>query len=282
MSLKQFIRSCQKTKNMNKNEKLRLIVEYLLNNSETGDKESMRRFLLEQGVDEGELGEFEVLIEKFDSLPVNEPGERMKAVFMKNLEEYKNTIKHKEARINFNRILEELWQPVLIRKLAVGVVLFAFGCLIGYWYTSEMKYKAQVNSMITEMQSMQKVMMLTLIQQPSPTDRLKAISISNQIKEKDDKIIDALLNTLDNDENVNVRLMAVEALFNFADNPKVRIGLIKSITKQDSPIVQVALADVMVLLQEKGSVEELRKLLDKNNLNESVETKLRNSIKSLI
>ena len=87
---------------------------------------------------------------------------------------------------------------------------------------------------------------------------------------------------IDNDENVNVRLMAVEALFNFADNPKVRIGLIKSITKQDSPIVQVALADIMVLLQEKGSIEELRKLLDKNNLNESVETKLRNSIKSLI
>jgi hypothetical protein len=266
---------------MNKKNKMKLIVEYLFNNSETCNKKNMRKFLLEQGVDEGELDQYEKLIEKFDSLPVKEPDERMKAVFMENLEEYKDIIKHKKGGINTNRILAELWQPVLIRKLAIGIVLFAFGCLAGYWYTSEMKYKVKVNSMISEMQSMQKVMMLTLIQQPSATDRLKAISLSSQIKDTDDKIIMALLNTLDNDENVNVRLMAVEALFNFADNPKVRIGLIKSITKQDSPIVQAALADVMVLLQEKGSIEELRKLLDKNNLNESIETKLRNSIKSL-
>lgn len=267
---------------MNKKEKFKLIVEYLFNNYEICDKTSMRRFLLEHGVDEEELGEFENLIEKIDSLPVKEPGESLKAKFLDNLEEYKNIIKHEESGINLRKILEELWQPALIRKLAFGIVLFVFGCLAGYWYTSEIKYKVQVNSMISEIQGMQKIMMLTLLQQPSPMDRLKAISISNQMIKTDDKIIKALLNTLDNDENANVRLMAVEALFNFADNPKVRIGLIKSITKQNSPIVQVALADVMVLLQEKGSIEELKKLLDRNNIDESVETKLKKSIKSLI
>ena len=38
----------------------------------------------------------------------------------------------------------------------------------------------------------------------------------------------------------------------------------------------------MVLLQEKSSVEELKKLLERNNLNESVESKLKNSIELLI
>ena len=117
---------------------------------------------------------------------------------------------------------------------------------------------------------------------PFPTERLKAISISNQINNADDKIIDALLNTLNNDENVNVRLMAVEALYNYADNPKVRIGLIRSIEKQESPIVQVALADVMVMLQEKRSVSELKKLLEKNNIDKNVEAKLKSSIELLI
>jgi hypothetical protein len=268
---------------MKKKEKSKLIVEYLFNNSKTIDKNKMREFLLEHAVDEKELREFEKIVEDFYSLPDEEPGESMKAKFIENLEEYKQSIMYKESHVNqLSRIFEEIWQPVLIKKLAYAVVLFVFGCLAGYWYTSEFRYKTQVNSMISEMQDMQKVMMLTLLEQPSPTDRLKAISISNQIIEKDDKIINALLNTLNNDQNVNVRLMAVEALYNFADNPKVRIGLIKSITKQESPIVQAALADVMVLLQEKGSVEELQKLLNRNNLDESVETKLKNSIKSLI
>jgi len=268
---------------MNKKKKIKLITEYLFNNTRGTDKNKMRRFLLDQGVSEEELNEFEKLAVELNTIPEREPSEKMKTNFYEKLEEYKASISHKELyTFGLKNIWEELWQPVLVKKLAYAVAIFVFGCLAGYWYTSEMKYKTQVNSMISEMQDMQKVMMLTLIQQPSPTDRLKAISISNQISNADDKIIDALLNTLNNDPNVNVRLMAVEALYNFADNPKARIGLIKSITKQESPIVQITLADVMVLLQEKGSVEELKKLLEKNNLNESVENKLKNSIELLI
>lgn len=268
---------------MDKKKKIKLITEYLFNNTRGTDKKKMREFLLDQGVAEEDLSEFEKLAGELNAIPVREPSEKMKVNFYEKLEEYKSSISNRESRIfSFQNLWEELWQPVLVKRLAYAVVVFVFGCFAGYWYTSEMKYKTQVNTMITEMQDMQKVMMLTLIQQPSPTDRLKAISISSQISNADDKIIDALLNTLDNDPNVNVRLMAVETLYNFADNPKVRIGLIKSITKQESPIVQVTLADVMVLLQEKSSVDELKKLLERNNLNESVESKLKNSIELLI
>ncbi len=268
---------------MNKKKKIQLITEYLLNDSQGTDREKIRKFLVDLGIREEELDEFERLNRELDAIPEREPSEKLRTSFYENLEEYKSIISHKESPVpGLKSIWEELWQPVMFKRLAYALAVFVFGCLAGYWYTSEMKYKTQVNSMISEMQDMQKVMMLTLIQQPSPSDRLKAISISNQISSADDKIIDALLHTLNNDPNVNVRLMAVEALYNFADNPKVRIGLIKSISQQESPIVQVTLADVMVLLQEKGSVEELKKLLEKNNLNESVESKLRNSIESLI
>jgi hypothetical protein len=268
---------------MNEKKKIKLITEYLFNDTRGIEKNKMRRFLLDQGVSEQELNEFEKLAGELNTIPEKEPSEKMKTNFYEKLEEYKTSISHKESyTFRLKNIWEELWQPVLVKKLAYAVAIFVFGCLAGYWYTSEMKYKTQVNTMISEMQDMQKVMMLTLLQQPSPTDRLKAISISSQISSADDKVIEALLNTLNNDPNVNVRLMAVEALYNFASYPKVRIGLIKSISKQESPIVQVTLADVMVLLQEKGSVDELKKLLEKNNLNESVENKLRNSIESLI
>jgi hypothetical protein len=272
-----------KNKKMNEKKKIQLITEYLFNDSQGTDKNKMHKFLVDQGVPEEELYEYEKLNRELNAIPEREPSKKLKTDFYEKLEEYKSIISRKESPVSvLKNIWEELWQPVMIKRLAYALTIFVFGCLAGYWYTSEMKYKTQVNSMISEIQDMQKVMMLTLIQQPSPSDRLKAISISNQISNADDKIIDALLHTLNNDPNVNVRLMAVEALYNFADNPKVRIGLIKSISKQDSPIVQVTLADVMVLLQEKGSVDELKKLLKKNNLNESVESKLKQSIELLI
>ena len=81
-------------------------------------------------------------------------------------------------------------------------------------------------------------------------------------------MVTALLSTLNNDPNVNVRLATLEALAPLADDPAVRLGLVHSLTRQDSPLVQSALADVMVQLQERRSVKPLRELLRQANLDE--------------
>jgi hypothetical protein len=282
MSLERSIKNYLITSKMNRKKKIRLITEYLLN-KDAGNKDKMRGFLIENGIKEEELEELGRLTDQLYELPDREPSEKMKAAFYNRLEEYKSSLKQNEPRVyKLDTLAEGLRHPALIRKLAYAAVLLILAGLAAFWFRSELKYKNEVTSMISQMQDMQKMMMLTLLEQPSPTDRLKAINISNQINNADDKIIDALLNTLNNDENVNVRLMAVEALYNYADNPKVRIGLIRSIAKQESPIVQVALADVMVMLQEKRSVSELKKLLEKNNIDKNVEAKLKSSIQLLI
>jgi HEAT repeat protein len=97
----------------------------------------------------------------------------------------------------------------------------------------------------------------------------------------DEKVIQALLQTLNNDPNINVRLVTVETLRQFADEPQVREGLIQSITRQESPLVQIALADVMVGLQEKRSVKQLQRLLEQENLDETVKIKIKETVKVL-
>jgi hypothetical protein len=282
MSLERSIKNYLITSKMNRKKKIRLITEYLLN-EDAEDKNKMRGFLIENGIKEEELEELGQLTDQLNKLPDREPSEKMKATFYSRLEEYKSSLAQNEPRVyKLDTLAEGLRHPALMRKLAYAAVLLVLVGLAALWFRSELKYKNEVTSMISQMQDMQKMMMLTLLEQPSPTDRLKAINISTQINNADDKIIDALLNTLNNDENVNVRLMAVEALYNYVDNPKVRIGLIRSIEKQESPIVQIALADVMVMLQEKRSVSELKKLLEKNNIDKNVEAKLKNSIELLI
>jgi hypothetical protein len=54
-----------------------------------------------------------------------------------------------------------------------------------------------------------------------------------------------------------------------------------SLSKQESPLVQVALADVMVKLQEKRSIKAFRQMLRRDDLNDLVKTKIRQTIKDL-
>ena len=62
----------------------------------------------------------------------------------------------------------------------------------------------------------------------------------------------------------------------------MREGLIQSIAKQESPLVQLALADVMVVLQEKNSVEKFNELLKKVDLNDTVRSRIERSVQALL
>ncbi len=72
-----------------------------------------------------------------------------------------------------------------------------------------------------------------------------------------------------------------EALAELAHDASVREGLVQSLTRQESPLVQVVLADVMVKLQEKRSLKPLRQMLLQRGINDLVKIKLEQTIKDL-
>ena len=101
----------------------------------------------------------------------------------------------------------------------------------------------------------------------------------NQVSQK---VTHALFKTLNEDENVNVRLAALEALKAFVKDNRVREELVRSISKQDSPMVQLELAGLMVTIQEKKSVKELQKIVENEKTPKEVKNKIRESIQVLI
>jgi HEAT repeat protein len=125
-------------------------------------------------------------------------------------------------------------------------------------------------------------MMLALLENPSASERIRGVSYTSEIKHADKEVIDALLATLNNDPNVNVRLSTLDALAHLAGHPEVREGLIQSIAQQDSPLMQSAIADVMLKLQEKRSVKSFRELLKQKDLNPGVRDKIKETITQLI
>jgi hypothetical protein len=116
----------------------------------------------------------------------------------------------------------------------------------------------------------------------SVTDRLLATQLAKQRKQLDDKIINALFQTLITDENVNVRLSAIETMLHFTDNPKVRESLIRAIPHQQAPLVQLTLAEVMTALKDKRAIEEIRRLLRDEQVEVEVKMKLEDTIETLL
>jgi len=125
---------------------------------------------------------------------------------------------------------------------------------------------------------MREMMMKSLLQNPSASERMRGVSYTSEIHTVSKDVTDALLSTLNNDPNMNVRLMTLEALTHYANDPHVREGLVQSITEQASPLVQAALADVMLRLQEKRAIRPFKKLLQQKDLNGMVRTRIEETI----
>ncbi|MEL6926218.1 MAG: HEAT repeat domain-containing protein [Bacteroidota bacterium] len=140
----------------------------------------------------------------------------------------------------------------------------------------------QMQAMADQVNELQEMIMLTMLEKESVSDRLQAVSLTKDLSDINEKVTSALFKTLNSDKNVNVRLTCLEALYPYADSPRVREGLIQSIQQQHDPLVQMALAELMVSLQEKRSVDAFKKLLDKEELIEEARAKIEESVEVLL
>lgn len=243
---------------------------------------------LQDYIEKGVINTFEItklknLYCQLGDIPAPEPSSFMKADFQAMLAGYKKEHPQRAPKGGFfGNWLASLSAQQVFGQIVIGVILLAIGIGIGYKLTPAKNYETQLSHLTGEVQNMREVMMLTLLKQSSATERLKAVNLTGDLETADGKVVRALLQTLNNDPNVNVRLATIEALYQHADNPAVRAGLVAAISRQDSPLVQITLADVMLALQEKESVAELKKLLRKKDLNAAVEAKVKQTIQVLI
>ena len=172
--------------------------------------------------------------------------------------------------------------PDLAPRLAFASVTLILGLVAGYYLRPQESKDQEIASVGKELKDLKELMMLSLLEKESVTDRLKAVSLTEEMDQASQKVTSALLQTLNNDNNVNVRLAALDALRGYSEESKVREELIRSIAKQDSPLVQIALAELMAQLQAKSSVTELEKILKNENTPTDVKRKIEESLKVLI
>lgn len=260
-----------------------MLLEYFSGKIDPERKKHLEKFLMDQGYSSQELKELTNIYNSLDEIPVPEPGQQMTDKFYAMLRNSKDDVQIKKNP--FGKMLEwlnELNHPKYLPHLAYGLSLMIIGWLIGFWFSSNSEYKEQLNYLNSEIHELKTMMTINMLDQDSPTARIKTINQIKNLSEIDDAIITALLHTLNNDPNLNVRLVTVELLTQFSDNNRVREGLLYSITKQESPLIQMALIDLMVGIKERAAIAQFKELLEKKDLNDVVRTRIEENLKLLI
>ena len=258
-----------------------LITEYI-----DGTLSSERKLEFDQYVAEGHIVMEEVeammdLQRKMESAPKPEPSDQLRSNFYDMLAEAQASTNAGVKKESFLELLNKLFFDSGIGKLAFGLGVLIVGFFVGNNF-GDSKYQKELTSINGQMADMQEMMMMSMLEKESVTDRLKGIQMSSELPMTNTKVTDALFTTLNNDRSTNVRMAALSALSPYTDNPKVREGLINSISKQESPLMQVALAELMVELQEKKSIEEFKGILESENTPEEVKNTLQESIEKIM
>jgi hypothetical protein len=233
------------------------------------------------GLSTGELESIQrvkLLLEN-ESLP--EPSEKMDRRFYAMLEDEKRRILLGEPEPQNRRsFLSQLAGPGL--KIAAGISLFLLGWFTSGWFTGGSVSNKQVNSLAGEVRGLRETLVLTMMHQSSPVERIKAVNMAGEFENADKQVLTGLVSLLNTDSNDNVRLLALETLARYPSVPEVREGLIASIANQKSPLIQIRLAEIMLALNEKRAVPEFQKVIQNAGLNYSVRGKINDAIVVLL
>jgi Putative zinc-finger/HEAT repeats len=152
-------------------------------------------------------------------------------------------------------------------RIAAGLALLGIGAAIGYAVRSN---GSEIGQLRGEVSTMRQLVALSLLQQQSASERLRGVSWAYRVEPSDSGVLAALLDAVNRDPNVNVRLAAVDALHAFASNSLAHQRVLESLENQTAPIVQVAIIDLLVDLKEGKAGPELRKLAENASIDNGV------------
>jgi hypothetical protein len=118
--------------------------------------------------------------------------------------------------------------------------------------------------------SRKEVMFASLNNMESPASRINATAEAGELKNADNDIVNALVQTLNTDPNANVRLAALDGLARFYRESYVRQKLIASLKNQQDPVVQITMINLLIRMHESGILTELERMVKDQNTQKAV------------
>jgi len=248
------------------------MIDYLDNVLDENSKEKIEKHLITCEKCMDEVKDFKEMMGEMSASKMEQPDDTLRLNFYHMLQSEIN----KQQKTNKKTIRSiSFWNSPSV-KVAAGVALLLTGTFIGKIIPTRTKpdtSNAQLSELKTEVTEMKKILMFTMLNEESASERIKAVNYVEEMPNPDVKVIHVLVSTLNKDKNVNVRLTALYNLARFADKQEVRDSLVRSLEMQTDPILQIALMNILTEKKEKKAVAPMRKIMsEKNAIKEVKET----------
>ncbi len=200
---------------------------------------------------------------KLGALPEEQPSPALASRFSAMLETYqegrweqRSLQNERNKFLDFGALVAWVRTPALSMGWAVALLLAGF--FGGRYIDRDTRHTTELAAVQQELVNMRELVVVSMLKQQSPSERLQGVSFSMDQKQPDGKVLEALLHTLRYDNSVDVRLAALDALSRYSSRPEIRQGLKDSLQPQQSPMVQVALIDTLVELRDTSIVPQLK------------------------
>lgn len=187
------------------------------------------------------------------------PHERLRARFHAGLAAHEAAA----AQPRRHRLLERWWPRQPAFQGAIAVCLLLAGVLLGQ------RWPSGVDSEVAALREEVRTVGLALLDHQSASERLLGVEWSRRTA-LTPPVVDALLERVRYDSNLSVRLAAVDALRTQLDRGEVSAGLAAALERPEPPLLQVALADALLASGDRSSVDAVRTVLMREELDPAV------------
>jgi hypothetical protein len=203
---------------------------------------------------------------RLGAIPDEQPSVAARGRFEALLSDYKRAVQGSRV----DAFLDNWWPRRPAAQMACAMATLVVGLLAGHALTVDVRESREVARLQDEVSSTRQLVALSLMRQESASDRLKGVDWSYQIARPEPQVVNALLETVNYDDTIDVRLAAVDALRRLATEAAVRTRMASALDRQDSPLVQIALIDALADSRTPEVVSAIRRIANLQSINPAV------------
>jgi len=221
-----------------------------------------------------DMAEMGVVWRGLDALPVLEPNPAMRSRFLEVLEAYQAGMEQGRQRtvsgVKRQWWAAGWWPAKAAWQTSLAVALLLAGGFGGHYLARPRSTAPEIAQLQTQVESLRQAVAISMLQAQSSSSRIRGASYGGEVARPDHEIEQALLYAVNHDANVNVRLSAVDALEKWAGHSDIQRALVDALPMQDSALVEIALIDVLVEVNDKAALPALRQLAANAQADEAV------------
>ena len=250
-----------------------VMIDYLDGKLDGNQKQEIEKHLetCERCLDE--LRDTQKMLELISDDEMIKPDDSLRINFYHMLH---NEIRKNEVRTTDTIQTKQIkWYEKGVYRIAAGIALLIGGTFLGIIFYSGINNSDRVKELSqlkSEVNALRETAMFTMLKDESSSYRIQAVNYADEIDSPDENIVNALVKTLNNDRNINVRMAAAYALARFTSQRSVCDSLVKSLSLQNDPILQITLINILVDLGEKSALETIQQIINSDETLDEVKT----------